>query len=260
MDDPSAKEGAGEDAAQSVPSRTGSGNPLSSRKSASPRQFRFVMGASKPRKRRKASNPSRSKNAVAPGSTLEARHSSAGADILATAGEDLQLPNTDQASSHAHDELGNDDLIVPSPDLPASLGEDANLFDSLDSLDQEESSTAGILDNIMALSATPPFNAMGTTEENALDNRDQLDPLMLDLGSTLVESAQSDVLNPARNNLHINESDMPYTSPPTNAFGLSNIFKNDHDDLLRMCMVCTTIFKKLKLTRIQMTPSFAYSR
>ena len=257
MDDPSANEGAGEDAAQSVPSRTGSGNPLPSRKSASPRRFRFVMGASKPRKRRKASNPSRNKNAVAPGSTLEAHHSSTGADILATAGENLQLPNADQASSHTHDELGSDDLIVPSPNLPTSLGEDANLFDSLD---QGESSTAGILDNIMALSATPPFNAMGTTEENALDNRDQLDPLTLDLGSTLVESAQSDVLNTARNNLHINEIDMSYTSPSTNTFGLSNIFKNDHDDLLRMCMVCTTIFKKLRLTRIQMTPSFAYSR
>lgn len=257
MDDPSAKERAGENAALSVPSRTGSSNPLPSRKPTSPRRFRFVMGASKPRKRRKASNGSRSKSAVAPGSALEVCPSSAGGDILATVGEDLQLPNTDQTSSHAHDELGNDDLIVPSPDLPAPLSDDANLFDSLD---QGESSAGGILDNIMALPATPPFNAMGTMEENALDNRDQLDPLTLDLGSTLVESAQSDVLNPTRNSLHINEIDIPYTSPPTNAFGLSNIIKNDHDDLLRMCMVCAAIFKKLRLTRIQMIPSSAYSR
>lgn len=233
-DDPSAKEGAGENAVQSAPSK---------------RQFRFVMGASKPRKRRKAPSASQRENALTSRSAFEDRPSSPDG---ATTREDLQLPNNYQTAitTHPPDELVNHALTVPSPNPTTFLGDDLNLFDSF-----VPSSFSPvpleISNNMMTLSSTPPFNAMETTEENPPDSRDQPDPLMPDQSSIL----QSNISNPTRNDVRIHEINMPYASSPNNALGLSNIFRNDHDNLLQMCMICLASLKRLRLTRAQMIPS-----
>lgn len=208
------------------------------------------MGASKPRKRRKGLNESQShpEDAVASRSV----HPTDGdGDFIVNAGEDLHLPNPDQAGSHSQDELGPGGLIVPSAGpTPPFLGGDPNLLDSIGpnsfghfpflGLEQGGLSTAGDSDHLMAFSGVPPFSAMEDTAENQPDNRDQLDPLMQDLSSILAESAQSNLLNPSRNDLRIHEINMPYTPPPNNTLGLPDTVRNHHDELMQMCMIHVT--------------------
>lgn len=250
-DNPLAKEGAGGHATQPVSSR----NP---RKPCSPRQFRFVMGASKPRKRRKAPNSSQRENALVSRSTLEDRPPSTGEGVPATAGEHLQLPNNDQTSTYPADDLGNGDLTVPSTNSTTFLNDDLNLFDSIlpnsfdpisfPGLDRGEPSTAEVSNNLITLSTTPPFNAMEDTADNPPDNRDQLDSFMQDLSSTLAGSAQPNLSNPMRNDQRIHEINMPYGLSPNNPLGLSSIFRNDHDNLLQMCKIYINTPKRHRLT------------
>lgn len=204
------------------------------------------MGASKPRKRRKGLNESQPEEAFASRSVLE--HCLPEEDFLVPDGEDLHLQIPDQAGSHSHDELGNGDLMAPSAGpTPPFLGGDPNLLDNIGpssfghlpflGLDQGEPSTAEATDNLMAFSEVPPFNEMEDNPENQPDNRGQLDPLMQDLSSILAESAQTNLLNPNRNDLRVHEINMPYTPPSNNPLQLPDAVRNNHDELLQMCTI-----------------------
>lgn len=264
------KEGrAGENSTRSMSGKNGSSNPSSSRKSCPSREFRFVMGASKPRKRRKA--PSASQREKTSPSAVEDRRPSptdSDRDIPATSEGEFQLPNNDQTGTYPSGGVESHDLTVPSPNPTTFLGDDLNLFDGIVpsgfspvpffGLNMGEPSSTEVSSNMRALSTTPPLNAMETTAENPLD-RHQSDPLMPDMTSALVESAPSNHLNYPRNDLRIHDISMPYISSPINALGLSNIFRHEHDNLLQMCMASIARLKKLKLTRTQMTPSSAFS-
>jgi hypothetical protein len=229
--------GEAEDATPTVRSKSGSRDASSS----APRRFRFVMGASRPRKCRKTAGEKGS--ARRPASTLDDR---ADNDVPATSGKDLQLldTTTDQTARPADD-------LIPAPDT-AFLGDEADLFDSIvpsalgpmPFLDLGQDASAGAGDNMLAsLFATPPFNAMEPTVESPSDTRDRLDPMTQNLGSA-VDPVQ-----------------MSYT--PNNALrpGLSEVFRNEHDDLLQMCMQPPHLTRDVRHTdRKQTTPSFASSR